>query len=142
LFNLLNINIMACINGTNFLVYLNGVAIAGSRSCTLNLTTDTPSCATKDSGGWEEVMNGLRAYTIDVDGLLQFDNYWATDDIVDLQINRTKVTIKFATTTQGDAFWEGEAVLQTSGLTADMEQPSTATYTFQGTGPLIKMTVS
>jgi predicted secreted protein len=132
---------MACINGTNFLVFLNGVAIAGSRSCTLNLTTDTPSCASKDSGGWEEVLNGLRSWTIDVDGLIQFDNYWATDDIADLQINRDKITIKFATETSGDSYWQGEAVLQTSGLTADMEQPSTAAFTFQGTGALTKMTV-
>jgi predicted secreted protein len=132
---------MACINGTKFLVYVEGSPIAYSTSATLNINTDLPSCASKDSGGWEEVMHGLRDWSIDVDGLVQFDNYFAADDLVKLLLNRTAVTVKFATTDTGDTYWEGEAKLQSDSITADMEQPTTQSVTFIGSGALTEMTV-
>lgn len=132
---------MACINGTKFLVYVEGSAIAYSTSATLNINQDLPSCASKDSGGWEEVMSGLRDWVIDVDGLVQFDNYFAADDVIKLILNRSKVTVKFATTDTGDTYWEGDARLQSNAITADMEQPTTQSLTFIGSGPLLEMTV-
>jgi predicted secreted protein len=131
----------ACINGTNFLVYLNGQPIAGSTSCRINTAQDLPSCASKDSGGWDELMPGLRSWSVEVDALVQFDNYWATDDIFSLIPNRSKVTVKFATTKNGDSYWEGDAYLQTNDINADMEQPTTGTLTFNGTGELEQKTV-
>lgn len=132
---------MACINGTQFLVYVEGSAIAYSTSATLNINVDLPSCASKDSGGWDENMHGLRDWSIDVDGLVQFDNYFAADDVVKLILDRQEVTVKFATTVTGHTYWEGTAKLQADAITADMEQPVTQSLTFIGSGALTEMTV-
>lgn len=132
---------MACINGTKFLVYVDDSAIAYSTSATLNINVDLPSCASKDSGGWDENMHGLRDWSIDVDGLVQFDNYFAADDVVKLILDRQQVVVKFATTDTGDTYWQGTAKLQADAITADMEQPVTQSLTFVGSGALQEFTV-
>jgi len=60
---------MAKINGSDLLVYANGTLIAYQKSCTVSWEQELPDATAKDSGGWEEHLNGTRRCTCNFDGL-------------------------------------------------------------------------
>jgi len=70
---------MAKINGTDLLVYADGTLIAYQKTCTVTWEQDLPDATTKDSGGWEEHLNGTRRATCDFDGLYSTTGLSAED---------------------------------------------------------------
>lgn len=60
---------MSKINGTNIVVYADGLLIAAQRGGTINFNQDLPDATNKDSSGWAEHKNGLRGASVDFDGL-------------------------------------------------------------------------
>lgn len=130
------------INGTNLLVYVNGTAIAGAKSCKLTTSHEVRDTTTKSSAGWGEVKEGKRKWTISCDGLVAMDAATtAFDDLYTLLItNRTKVSLKFSSETSGDAWWHGDAYAESLEMDAPLEDSTTFSASFSGTGVLTQAT--
>ncbi len=138
---------MAAVNGTLILVNDNGTAFAATTSATLNIEMDLPDSSTKDSGGWAEHILGQKSWSIDLDGIADFElNSGTVDVLVDFLINRTQATIEFEP--QSGAFsakgvsYTGTASLASVSLVAANEDTATLSGSFTGDGTLDRVAVS
>jgi predicted secreted protein len=132
---------MAKFNGTDLLVYVGTVAIAHSTSATLNIEQDLPDATTKGSGGFADHINGLKNWSIDFDGLVDYAASYGVEELFDNLKNGNNVTVKFSTSTNGDSLWTGTASVSSLTMTAEMEAPVSFSGTFVGKGTLTKSTV-
>lgn len=136
------------INGTDLIVYVdfdgNGTkeAIALATSHSLSVNMETRDKTNKDSGGWEEHLEGLRSWTLSSDTLVAFDQGKNLDEVFDLIINRTKVELKLSTEETGDKYFQGSAYCTSDEVEAPTEDNVTMSLEFQGTGKLEKLDVT
>ena len=136
------------INGTELRVFLGGTLVAYSTSATLNVNHSTRSTSSKDSGGWEENMEGMRNWDVSVDALYA----WLTpgagaignntlSDIFDTYMkDRTSFELTFGVTTSdtADTKYVGTAWMTSASLSAPNEDTSTYSVSFQGNGVLVQ----
>ena len=119
-------------NGTNLLVYAAGTAIAYSTSCTLTRNMSSIDVTSKDSGGDRGILNGLRDWSIDAEGIVALDSSTNAEYLDGLVTGGTRVNLKFSTNTSGDGYWHGYAYVTNLVITAPMEDRVTFTCTFEG----------
>jgi predicted secreted protein len=134
---------MSAINGTTVLLRANGNPLALLTDTTLNIEQDLPDATSKDSGGWAAHINGLRSFSIDVDGLASFVATTGNANILaNLIANRSQVSFRFATATSGQLQFTGTVSLASLSLTAPNEDTATLSGSMTGTGALVIGTVS
>ena len=140
------------INGTELRVYLAGTLVAYSTSATLNINHSTRSTSSKDSGGWEDSMEGMRNWDVSCDALYA----WLTpaggaignntlSDIFTAYIDtRASFSLTFGVTTSdtADTKYVGDAWLTSASLSAPSEDTSTFSVSFQGSGVLVQTVAS
>jgi predicted secreted protein len=124
------------IDGKNLLVYVNGIAITHSDSCSLSLNLGTLNVTTKDSSNWDDIMPGSRNWTVDCSGMVALDATYGPDELTTLILNSTSVSLKFSTNTSGDKYWTGSAYLTSLKFDAPLNSPATYSATFNGDGAL------
>ena len=129
------------INGTLIGIYSGGTLIAKSTSCTLSITHSTRNSSSKDSGGWEEALGGMRAWTMAGDFLDAEDASYRFDDLFALIGSRAPVTLKMSSEVSGDKYYTGSAILTSLDREAPMEENVSGSYSFKGTGALTEATV-
>ena len=90
------------VNGTDLVLYVgdtNAVAVAFATSCSLEVSMDEIDQTNKESGGWKQIIGGLRSWSVSADALYQneaeaskkaFVDFWALLD------TRAEVDIEFA----------------------------------------------
>lgn len=135
------------INGTEIGVYVAGTLIAFSTNATLNINNNTRSVSSKESAGWEENAEAMRAWDVSCDSLYA----WLTpaggaiakttlSDMFTAYIaTRTSFTLVFGNTSSvGDGWttYTGTAWMTSASVTAPLEDTSTFTVNFQGTSTL------
>jgi predicted secreted protein len=131
------------INGTDFLVYVNGEAIGGQKTCKLTLGHAGRDTTTKDDSGWKTGAEGLRNWSISSDGLVAFDGtLFEPNEMANLIINRTRVAIRFRTSTSGNSWWYGNAYLMSYDVDAGTEDSVAYSASFDGTGVLTMAAVT
>lgn len=129
-------------NGTDILVYVDGVAIAHATSHTLNVNMEMIDATTKSSGGWKDVLPGLRDWSIDCEGMIAWDaTEGFSEAFADLSA-RTQVTLKFSTEVTGDDRYTGTAYITSLSASAPLEDVVTYSLSFAGDGALTKETVT
>jgi len=127
------------INGKNFLLYVDGEAVAGSKSCKLTLNHDERDTFTKDDSGWQTNAEGKRSWEVSVDGLVAFDaSGYEFDELMDLVVNRTQVQLKMMTGISGDSYWYGEGYIKSVDMDAANQESVAYSASFVGTGVLTK----
>tara|TARA_R110000824_G_C15065622_1_gene662901 strand:+ start:503 stop:967 length:465 start_codon:yes stop_codon:yes gene_type:complete len=139
------------LNGQELGVYISGTGltelVAYSTNATLNINHNTRSTSSKESGGWEESMEGIRSWDISCDALyawLQPDGNPITQttlsDMFTAYIHaRTSFTIIWGNAfTSGDGWtkYTGDCWMTSASISAPNEDTATFTVTFQGTGAL------
>ena len=126
------------INGSDFLLYVAGVAVSWSTSCSLSVTgPGTIDVSNKDSDNWLEKLKAKGySWTMSVDGMATFDGTYSVEDIFLLFRNNSTVTIKFSTDDAADRFWSGSAVATSFSLDAPQEDATTFSCEFEGLGIL------
>lgn len=111
-----------------------------STSCSMSITHDLPDATTKDSGGFSEVISGLRSFEISFDGLVDYtdegNSKQNVDTILALITGRNKVDFSFGTATVGDEVISGEGFIASLEISAEMESSVTYSGTITGTGSL------
>ena len=67
---------MAILNGTEIKVYSSGTTnlVAFAQNCTLNVNHSPREITNKESGGFKEILEGLRDFSIDIDGAYAWTN--------------------------------------------------------------------
>jgi len=123
-------------NGTNLVVLVGTEVVAHSTSCSLSVSTDLPDSTTKDSGGWSEILEGLRSWEVSGDFLLAQDASYGIDDLDTIVQNRTKVTLRFSSETTGDNYWNGNAYMSELSVEAATEESVSFSVSFTGTGAI------
>jgi predicted secreted protein len=136
------------LNGTELGVYVGGVLVAYSTNATLNVNHSTRSTTSKSSGGWEDNMEGLRNWDVSCDALYAWldpagsaiTNKTLSDLFTGYLATRTSFDLTFGNTTAtaGYTKYTGTAWLTSASLTAPLEDTSTFSVSFQGSGPLVQ----
>ena len=142
------------LNGTDLKVYAGGTLIAYATNATININQSLRSTSSKESEGWEENMEGMRNWDCSTDNLyafvdssgsaiagLTFDELYKTylgKDATGPTDNRASFTLKFGigTTATGDINYEGTAWVTSMSISAPLEDSSTYSASFQGSGAL------
>lgn len=127
---------MAIFNGTNLGVYVGATLIGAAQDVSLSLAMETIDITTKDSAGYRELLAGLRSGSMSVSGLINYQDA-TNQDVVDLYTaweGRTKLTLKFGTTTSGDTTFTAEGFLTSLEQSGGTEDTATYSATFELTG--------
>mgnify|MGYP003132492588 FL=1 len=134
-------------NGTNLLLQTRSNSAGGSyvtightTSCTLSLSNDLPEATTKSSGGFQEVIAGVRSGEISFDGLVAYDDANNAVEVGDFLLARTKIDFKFGTAETGDAIYTGEGFFSSLEMSAEMESPVSYSGSITITGTISKGT--
>lgn len=125
------------ISGTNLLLIVASNAVATSTNCSCVLNTDMRDISNKDSAGWKSVLPGMRNWTLSTEGLISFDQTYNYTYFMNLQINKTRVAVKFqSTNTAGDIYFSGYAYVTSVSASAQNEANATFTVSMVGDGAL------
>lgn len=130
------------VKGTLMLLYVDGVAISGTTSHSMSNAVNMMDATTKDSGGKEEVLPGLRTDSIGFDYLVAFDATYDITLLFALIKNKTKVTLKLGTEVVGDPRYTGSAYLESLETTMGNEANVSGSGTFHVTAGLSEQTVT
>lgn len=121
--------------------------VAFATSATLNVTAALLEAIVKGGNGWREVEAGSRSWSISSDSLTSWTaetGFADTPTILDLCIARTEVAVEMgqATGTSGNVYYTGDTYITASNIAAGAGAYSTDSFTFEGNGPLTKVTAS
>ena len=138
------------INGTDITVYVAGTAVAYATSGTINLTHSPRETTNKDSGGYKSSLEGLRDWSIDLDGMYAWTSAAAgaitnADDLFASYIEtRTVFEITWGTTVTGtgNTKYVGQAWVTSITMTGSTEESSTYSASFEGTGSIVQTVAS
>ena len=118
--------------GNNIIVYMNGQAIAGTKSDEIQVESDTIEIASATDQEWVHHIAGRKSWSLNVGWLLLAN----TDVRKALQVG-TSVTIKFKGRGATDASGlSGSAIIKTCKITAVRGNIAQGSFAFVGNGPL------
>lgn len=132
---------MATINGTLYVAEVDGVAFACSTSAELNINQELYDTTCKDSAGWAEHGNGLRDWSVSVEGLTDYSVSFNTIGLSTMIENRSQATVTFVADS-GKEQWSGTASLANLTVSAPMEEAVTFSGELTGTGALTRTTTA
>jgi len=121
---------------------VDGTAIGATTSHDLSFNQALRDATTKDSGAFEEVLPGLRWWSIAFDAMVAYDETEGYEQLRGLIANRTEVTLLFSSLVSGDPQWSGKAFLENIDKTAGVEESVTMSGSFKGTGELTETTIT
>jgi predicted secreted protein len=137
---------MAILNGTELKVYSSGTnnLVAFAQNCTLNVNHSPREITNKDSGGFKEILEGLRDFSIDIDGAYAWTNASGValtdgaDDVLEANVlnARQAVTFIFGDTSTSDVSYSGSGYITSMSFTGGTEDTATYSMTIEGTGIL------
>ena len=138
---------MAILNGTELKVYSTGTnnLVAFAQNCTLNVNHSPREITNKESAGNKEILEGVRDFSIDVDGAYAWTDSSGTaltngaDDLLQTKLlaNRLKVDFIFGdTAATSDVSYAGSGYITSMSFTGGTEDTATYSMTIEGTGAL------
>ena len=119
--------------------------IGRATSASLSVSMETCDTTSKDSAGWQENLEGLKAWSLSGDGLVTYSisgDFDTPDDLFTLLSNRTLVKVKFGSATSGEIDYTGDAYLVSYEQEAGVEENVTYSFGFTGTGVLTQASVA
>ena len=141
---------MAILNGTEIKVYSSATnnLVAFAQNCTLNVNHSPREITNKESGGWKEILEGLRDYSIDIDGAYAWTNASGTvltdgvDDVLkaNLLTTRQAVDFIFGDTSADDVSYAGSGFITSVSITGGTEDTATYSLSIDGSGELTSTT--
>ena len=118
--------------GNNVIVYMNGTAIAGTKSDELQVDSDTIPVASATDQAWEHVIAGRKKWSLTVGWLVL-----ANTDVRKALLVGSSVTIKIKGRGDTDANGlQGSAIISKAKITAIRGNLATGSFAFVGNGPL------
>ena len=138
---------MAILNGTELKVYSSGTTnlVAFAQNCTLTVNQSIREITNKESAGFKESLEGLRDFTIDVDGAYAWTDASGSaltngaDDVLQTNVlgaTRPKIDFFGDTAATSDVSYAGSGFITSVSLTGGTEDTATYSITIEGTGAL------
>ncbi len=138
---------MAILNGTEIKVYSTGTTnlVAFAQNCTLNVNHSPREITNKESGGYKEILEGLRDFSIDIDGAYAWTNAGGTaltdgvDDVLETNVLNARQAVTFIfgdTQSTSDVSYSGSGFITSVSLTGGTEDTATYSMSIEGTGVL------
>jgi len=90
--------------------------------CSISMSTDMRDITTKTSGGWRELLPGLKSASLSVSGLFAEDATNGYNQLVDHQIAGEKLFVIFTNTGSGSAANAGDEQFDVVGYITSLEQ--------------------
>tara|TARA_R110000744_G_scaffold4042_3_gene14933 strand:+ start:6546 stop:6974 length:429 start_codon:yes stop_codon:yes gene_type:complete len=128
------------INGTDLVVSVDVaggttfVPITYSTTANISFSMETREATTKDSAGYQEVLEGLRSVTIDAEAMTALDATFGFEGLFALWTGRTQVNLEFGTTETGDQVYQVKAYMTSLAVSSGVEDSSTYSISFECTG--------
>ena len=128
---------MAILNGTEIKVYSSGTnnLVAFAQNCTLNVNHSPREITNKESGGFKEILEGLRDFSIDIDGAYAWTDASGTaltngaDDVLVNKYFNARAAVShlyLVIQLQHDVSYSGSGFITSMSFTGGTED--TATY--------------
>ena len=131
------------LNTTLLRVYVGGTAVAHATDASISISQSPRDTTTKDSGGWRDLLEGLRQFSISTSALYAMDAAYGVDDLWTALSGRSEVTVKFSTEVSGDEYFEGTCYVTSLEISSSgAEDNASYSASFEGTGELTKADVS
>lgn len=116
-----------------------GTVVSRQNDVTFSVNHEPRDITTKDSGGWRELLEGLRSYEISISGLLAYDDtlsvYTSSTGIDAVLRARTSQTWILGTAVSGDVKLSGAGYWTSLEVgSPDQEGNCTFSATLQGSG--------
>lgn len=125
-------------------IYTGGTpaAITCQTNAELTVTNGTRQTTCKDSGQWEEYLYGQTSWSMSGEALFSYDATNGGTAIYDIAAGHTTISVVYQTGVTGDSKWTGTALVTEWKLSSQGQNENvTYSYTFQGTGALVKATI-
>lgn len=139
-------------NGTNLKVFLDldggtntaldYVEVGCSTSATFNFEVEMIDAFCKDDGRDYDAVPGRKNGTIDLEGLILYDNAINVEELFTAADNGTRIKIKITTNVTGDPVHESDAYLTSFSFTGAVDEVATYSASFQCVGTITQATVS
>jgi len=140
---------MAIINGTDIKVYSSGTTnlVAFAQNCTLNVNHSPREITNKESGGFKEILEGLRDFSIDIDGAYAWTGSGGAltngvDDVLETNVLNLRLPISFIfgnTVGATDNSYSGSGFITSISITGGTEDTATYSLSIEGTGVLTQV---
>jgi predicted secreted protein len=138
---------MAILNGTEIKVYKTGTTnlVAFAQNCTLNVNHSPREITNKESAGYKEILEGLRDFSIDIDGAYAWTNATGTaltdgvDDTLETNVLNARQAVTFIfgdTAATSDISYSGSGFITSVSITGGTEDTATYSMSIEGTGVL------
>ena len=123
--------------GTNvILYYFNGttnIPFAASTNCSFEVSVDQLNVTSATSAWFKEFKPDTASWTLTCDGLITLTD-WDYKDMLDQQLSRASIVVKFAVGTSTTYTIQGTANIQSVSIAGPVEGVSTYSISLQGTG--------
>ena len=112
--------------------------------CSISLTTDMRDITTKTSGGYRELLPGLKSASLSVSGLFAEDATNGYNQLVDHQLAGDKLYVIFTNTGSGSSANAGDEQFDVEGYISSLEQTAGVednvgfSMTIEVTGTLVR----
>lgn len=138
---------MAILNGTEIKVYSTGTTnlVAFAQNCTLNVNHSPREITNKESGGYKEILEGLRDFSIDIDGAYAWTNAAGAaltdgvDDVLETNVLNARQAVTFIfgdTASTSDISYSGSGYITSVSMTGGTEDTAVFSLSIEGTGVL------
>ena len=107
---------------------------AASTNCSFDVTTSQVDVTSYNSDWFKEFKNDVSEWSLTCDGLITIGDY-DYKDLLDAQLNRTKVTVRFYIGTPSVNQVYGFGYITSINLNGPSEQVATYSVSIQGYGP-------
>lgn len=140
------------INGTAIVIQISTdggttkSTVGHATSASLSVSESLRDITTKDSGGWREVAEGKREWSLSGEGLVTYSTETNVDkpnDLFDLLNGRTEVDVYFtrADGNAGDYQYSGKARLSSYEQDSGVEDNNTFSFSFDGSSTLTQAAI-
>lgn len=130
------------LNGTLAKIQVGGTTVAHLTSNSLTFDMATRDASTKDSAGWKESLEGQKSFSGTAEGFFAEDATYGYEDLYDAFTARNQVTVTWTTDVTGDQEYSGSCYITSLERTDGLEESSTFSVSFEGTGAVTKSAVA
>lgn len=131
---------MAVKNGTAFGLYVGGTLVGHGVSHSMNTNHSPRETTSKESGGWKEIAEGLRDWSMEGTFRTDFSDTYGAEEAFASIDTRSLVTVVFDSTIVGEPKWTGDGYITKLDIKAGMEDSMEHSISIAGSGALVKAT--
>lgn len=112
---------MALLSSSDFLLAAGETVLGHSKETTFSLEVDLVSATNKDSGGWQEFLQGVRSGKLSASGLTDYNDTLNFEQLASYVITRQSINFLFKDFGGGNFIINGTGYIENVSENADAE---------------------